>query len=66
MKHNLRYIPKEIFIPKREIVRLGERWIIYLPVDYNMLWEELKHRGKKVRVYIEIIDDEEQEDSTMR
>jgi len=66
MKHNLRYIPKEIFIPRREIVRLGERWIIYLPQDYSELWKLLKEQGKRIRVYIEIIDDEEQEDSTMR
>jgi len=57
VKPNLKYIPKEIFIPRREIVRLGERWIIYLPQNYDELWEELKRQGKKVRVYIEVIDE---------
>lgn len=56
MPRNLRYIPREIFIPKREIVKLGNRWIIYLPQDYSDLWELLKEQGKKVRVFIEVMD----------
>ena len=56
MPQSLRFIPKEIIIAKREVVRLGERWIIYLPQDYAEIWEELKKQGKKVRVYIEVID----------
>lgn len=56
MPQNLKFIPKEIIIPKREVVRLGERWIIYLPQDYTEVWEELKRQGKKVRIYIEVIE----------
>jgi hypothetical protein len=48
-------IPPLIFIPRREIVRLGNRWIIYLPVDYNEVWEAIKSQGKKVKVYIEVV-----------
>jgi len=51
-----RYIPREIVIPKREVVRHGDRFIIYLPKDLNDMWEELKRMGKKVRVYIEVVD----------
>ena len=56
MTRKLKYIPKEIFIPKREVVRLGNRWIIYLPQDYSDLCRVIKEQGKKVRVYIEVID----------
>lgn len=48
-------IPREMLIPPREIVRLGNRWIIYLPKDYNEVWEEIKRRGLKVRVLIQLV-----------
>jgi len=57
MSQEIKLIPKLIVIPRRELVRLGERWIIYLPQDYAEIWEELKRQGKKVRVYIEVIED---------
>ena len=56
MVEGIRVVPKVIFVPKRELVRLGNRWIIYLPTDMNELWEEIKKQGKKVKVYIEIVD----------
>jgi hypothetical protein len=59
VKSNLKYIPKEIFIPKREIVRMGQRWILYLPQEYDEVWRILKEQGRKVRVYIEVIDEDE-------
>jgi len=34
------------------VVRLGNRWIIYLPVDMNELWEAIKGEGRKVKVYL--------------
>ena len=49
-------MPKEILIPKREIVRMGQRWILYLPQDYDEIWRVIKEQGKKLRVYIEVID----------
>jgi len=57
MEDRIKIIPREIFIPRRELVKMGNRYIIYLPVEYNQLWEELKHQGKKIRVYIEVIDE---------
>ena len=39
-------------------MRMGDRWIIYLPQQYLQLWMELKKRKKKVRVYIEVLDEE--------
>ena len=39
----------------RKIVRLGEdRYLVYLPRSLNYVWEELRRKGAKVRVYIEI------------
>lgn len=39
----------------RKIVRLGEdRYLVYLPRSLNYVWEELRSKGAKVRVYIEI------------
>ncbi len=39
----------------RTIVRLGkDRYLIYLPRSLNYVWEELKERNIKIRVYIEI------------
>jgi len=56
MKDKIKIIPREIIIPRREIVKMGNRYIIYLPVEYNQLWEELKRQGKKVRIYIEVLE----------
>jgi len=55
MSEEIRIIPKVIVIPKREIVRHSNRFIVYLPSDYNEIWEELKKQKKKVRVYVEVI-----------
>ena len=56
MEKKLVVIPKLIYILPREIVRLGNRWIIYLPLDYNEIWEAIKRQGKKVKIYIEVIE----------
>ena len=53
----MKLIPQLIIVPEREVVRLGERWIIYLPQQYSALWEELKRQKKKVRIYIEVINE---------
>jgi hypothetical protein len=40
---------------RRKIVRLGkDRYLVYLPRSLNYVWKELRSRGAKVRVYIEI------------
>jgi len=57
VSRSLKIIPQLIIVPEREVVRLGERWIIYLPQQYSALWEELKRQKKKVRVYIEVINE---------
>jgi len=56
MSESIKIVPKVIVIPRREVVRHGKRWIIYLPSDYNDIWEEIKKMGKKVKVYIEVVD----------
>jgi hypothetical protein len=52
MAEDMHVIPNVIFIPRREVVRLGNRWIIYLPMDYNEVWELIKKRGLKVKAYL--------------
>ena len=32
-----------------------ERYLVYLPVKLNDLWREIYESGKKVKIYIEII-----------
>lgn len=57
MTEGIHVVPKVIFVPKREVVRLGNRWIIYLPMDYNEVWEAIKKQGRKVKVYIEVVEE---------
>jgi len=54
MAESTKIIPPLIIVPRRELVRHGDRWIVYLPIDLNDVWEEIKRRGKKVRLYIEV------------
>jgi len=56
LRESISLIPKIIYVPPREIVRLGKRWIIYLPQEYNEVWEAIKRGGKKVRIYIEVVN----------
>jgi len=58
MTEGIHVIPHVIFVPKRDVVRLGNRWIIYLPVDYNEVWEAIKRQKKKVKVYIVIVNEQ--------
>ena len=53
---SLRIVPNLIIIPKQELVKVGNRWIVYLPTDINDLWEELKRQGRKVRLYVEVVE----------
>ena len=57
MDEDIKIIPRLIIIPRREIVRHGKRWIIYLPNNYEELWRKLKEKGVKVRVYIEVLNE---------
>jgi len=56
MRKSPKIIPEVIYLGEREIVRMGRRWIIYLPLKLSDLWEEVKRQGKKVRIYIEVVD----------
>ncbi|MEM1696008.1 MAG: hypothetical protein QXM12_05080 [Nitrososphaerota archaeon] len=56
MGESIKVLPKVIYVPPREIVKTGkDRWIIYLPRDYNEIWEEIKRRGLKVKLYVEVL-----------
>jgi len=56
MSKGPRIIPEVIIVGEREIVRMGKRWIVYLPIELNDVWEAIKKRGRKVRVYIEVLE----------
>lgn len=44
----------------RAMVRMGkDRYLVYLPVSLNYLWKKLHSKKVKVRVYIEIPEEEE-------
>lgn len=42
--------------------RVGERYLIYLPLNRNYLWRVLHEKGAKVRVFIEIPEGAVEED----
>ncbi len=44
-----------IYAGKRVVTSEGKRFKIYLPIQFNDIWKELK--GKEVRVYI-VVDEE--------
>jgi len=56
MSKGPRIIPEVIIVGEREIVRMGKRWIVYLPIELNDVWETIKRQGRKVRVYIEVLE----------
>lgn len=57
LREDLVMLPKVIYLPSRELVRLGrDRWIVYLPKEYNELWEEIKRRRLKVRIFIQLVE----------
>jgi hypothetical protein len=33
-----------------------KRYLVYLPLSRNYLWKALYERGRKVRVYIEVVE----------
>jgi len=47
---------------ERRVTRLVkssyERYVVYLPPDLNYLWRELHNRGAKVKVYVEIPEEQ--------
>ncbi len=49
-------IPEVIIVGEREIVRMGKRWIVYLPIELNDVWETIKRQRRKVRIYIEVLE----------
>lgn len=38
MTQGIKLISKLIIVPRRETMKLGEKWIIYLLQDYSKLW----------------------------
>ena len=44
-----------VYAGRRSVTREGRKYKVYLPVNLNDLWEELK--GRKVKVYLVVDDD---------
>jgi hypothetical protein len=50
---------REIPIMRRMIIKAGNRYFIYLPTEYNEIWEYLHENKIKVNLIIEILIDEQ-------
>ena len=61
VKSTVEFIAKGLMpLGLRKITRMTnrpeqERYLVYLPVELNDLWREIYESGKKVKIYIEII-----------
>ena len=42
---------------RRSIVKLGDRYAVYLPMNLNEIWEYLHSKRRRVNVYL-IVDNE--------
>ncbi len=47
----------ELKISRTAIVKGKPRYLIYLPVRRNYLWEELYNKRVRVRVYLELVEE---------
>ena len=45
---------KRLIPIERIPAKQGNKYVITLPVALNPLWEMLKQRGEKIRIYIEL------------
>jgi tRNA1(Val) A37 N6-methylase TrmN6 len=50
---------RTIPIMRRMIIKAGNRYFIYLPTEYNEIWEYLHENKIKVNLIIEILIDEQ-------
>ena len=50
---------REIPIMRRMIIKAGNRYFIYLPTEYNEIWEYLHENKIKVNLIIEILMDDQ-------
>ena len=48
---------KTIPVMKRRIAKAGNRYFVYLPMDYNDLWQYLHDNKIEVNLVIEILDE---------
>jgi len=55
--HPLSIKSNVVYAGGRVIIKEGKRFKIYLPTQFNDVWQAL--RGKKVKVYL-VIDDEDE------
>jgi len=61
MSGTLELIRRGFIRMKRKIVRMSasyERYLIYLPEDYNDIWREIYEKKLKVEVYIRPLEEQ--------
>lgn len=49
-------VPKTVFAGRRNIVKSGSRYAVYLPATFEPLWRKLHEAGVKVDVYLEVVE----------
>jgi len=55
MSEELIMMMKAIPAGRRKIVKSGDRYMIWLPINLNHIWEALRKRDAKVDVYLVIV-----------
>jgi predicted transcriptional regulator len=56
MAGNLISQVKTMLVARRRITRAGGRYFIYLPVEYNEVWEHWYENGAVLRMVIEVVE----------
>jgi hypothetical protein len=56
MAGNLISQVKTMLVARRRITKAGGRYFIYLPVEYNEVWEHWYENGAVLRMVIEVVE----------
>jgi hypothetical protein len=56
MAGNLISQVRTMLVARRRITRAGGRYFIYLPVEYNEVWEHWYENGAVLRMVIEVVE----------
>jgi hypothetical protein len=56
MAGNLISQVKTMLVARRRLTKAGGRYFIYLPVEYNEVWEHWYENGAVLRMVIEVVE----------
>ena len=56
MAGNLISQVRTMLVARRRITRAGGRYFIYLPVEYNEVWEHWYENGAVLNIVIEVVE----------